>query len=617
MYSNIKLVNIVFFTYLQLITASKHLKIFQNNYHMESGYKTKCLVNYMITFFEYNDLVVYRHVNYSEKLWNQAIYKLMQPRVVDSRLFNLEISSCVNEQCIEKKFDFKQHLIFVNSATQLTFILDKCICSQINSAAKIIIVGIDNGDTDSMVKVLRQRELYSASLLTDFKDELLSSYSVKPLCCGPNIRMNYDCLTDTKLPYQHLFCRQCFQNIGVRIAPPFTLKVAHGKINNHECKPFQGYEVFLLELILRSVYNIKFYTKTSHETVGRYDPIAKEGYALMKELAQYDIDLFFGAVHNHNLSKNVEASYPLIHATLIAVVKTQKDPRFFAMFSMFNLETWVFIFIIFILLCILPYAINCIRRTPIRFTSYIYKLFSIFIGQGIVMERPLRLHFLFWIWFSFMIRAGFEAFITTIFMDKDSVKQIDSLDELCHRNFTIFITPSIQWNFKEGLRQQYCVIDFKNFVIVKSPLQAVLNSESRNVAAIIFKETFESEIIANFSHIYDEFHVVKQPIGLVTFSYFTRSGDVLLHIIKERGLRVLSSGLLSYYEKIISFANRNMTVNLSITNKEAALSMENVGAVFHFYLFCVIVCLIVFIIEFIYYKLIKISTIHRIGNYRS
>lgn len=411
----------------------------------------------------------------SKDIENEVIYQLMQYNKQEKKLL-VEIAETAH-QCKQYKEDYKQFLIFVNKVQEFNNIFEKCLST--GSQRKSLIILIVATNTTDQIGLCNVTKSHKINLLhfTEVDKTLLSLFMVKTKYkeyaeCNTTI---HDCEINARPNLRLLDNNVSSLKICLRIVPPFVYQMSPEIIRNFKLENlYYGNEVFILkELIHFFKEKVQF---TGYDFVTKhYDEKTQISSKLVKKLVEGEFDLIFGAMDIRNYSQFIQPACISSIGHGIAIVKTRKDNELMKIFTALSWKIWLFTSLIFIILICFSHIIWRILKITNLTDSISFKLFTIMLGQDINLNsiRFLELLFLSWTWFTYLLRLCFEANITSLFIDKDSSTQIDNINEICEKNYTIFI----EYNF--AIHDSYLQFPKCNFSINRFVYEEVKVKEKK------------------------------------------------------------------------------------------------------------------------------------------
>lgn len=572
--------------------------------HDEQAENMTCLIKYIYSYFKHVNLKIYISENYTGEIKDEVISRVAQN---DLQTYTVEIFSCYLHRQTCKKGGQQMHsqvIIFVDSASQLNNIFQNCLCT--TTADSLILVLSGSRDTTDLLRVMKDHNFFLKPVVSEFNKTLVVLHSVNTICKKLNEISDiffYVCANKGKNKsnsYIKLKDKQpCVLKIGVRLAPPFTYinpeeVLKDTKLIKH---PYRGKELLHMEMLIKSHNVIMEYIPFNTNELGKYDHKNRVGNGLIKELIDGKIDIIFGALIQPYPSKYVQSIMSMAQDTIVAIARKQKLSIAYSVFAIYTWPIWWCILLVYSCYIVLLYVIKYIQKN-VPIDSVIFKLISIFLGQSIKISRRFpRLLFLSWIWFAFMMRAYYEAYTKKLFLEKDSPRQIDTLEELCFNGYTIFVSNYIYDYFEDGMRLPNCNITSDKMFVVDDPLRELRDSQITTTAVFMFRETYENFFKNYIVHGENKFHVVKESIGLVMFYIYSRYGELATNIIGIKARRIIESGILNHGIREMEIRSRQDHDGNTDCVEATALSMKNVEAAFLVYLCGVIICIVCFIIE--------------------
>lgn len=213
----------------------------------------------------------------------------------------------------------------------------------------------------------------------------------------------------------------------------------------------------------------------------------------------------------------------------------------------------VFTSVIFLGLNTFPRIVGCFYKTPKLTHLVTLNLLTILFGQTIELRKKhFKLLFLSWIWFTFLLRSCYEARIKSLFIEKESNTQIDSLKEICEKNYTIFIQTNDQLIYRNILDLPSCKLSSDKFVHVEKPLDELLNSQFDSVAAFMYGQQYAWECEKLYKSNVENLHIIKEMVGVTAFCLYSRSGEISSSLVRKPiKSHIEQSGVLIQYERFI------------------------------------------------------------------
>lgn len=560
----------------------------------------KCLIDFT---FKYKDLVVYKDSDIGNAE-NDMLDSLIQYNEQNRNLVVETVTS--DQQCTNSKnFCFKQYLIFANTAKALKIIIQKCLYKKLRASFPLFfIVAYNTTETAEILEVLKFERIYLSPLVTAYNETGLLLHAIKPGCKGDTEVHSdlYRCLKTVLHSEFPLFNhKHCNFKVGVRIVPPYVIKLPTEKAEGFHNK-FQGTELLILRYLMNYLnHKIQIIAYNSSTSVGHYNDETKTGSGLIKDLTEGKIDIIIGAITYTNDSRPIEPFYKSAYENRIAIVKKRKDNEFMKMFNVFSWEVWLFTSVLLLTLYCFPHIVANYYNIPNLTNMVSFKLFTILLGKSINFRRKhFKLLFLSWIWFTFLFRSCYEAKITSLFIDRDSSKQIDSLNEICEKKYTIFIDKRHASMYKDTMEFPDCKFSFDQFVLVENPLHELLDSKLDSVAVFMYEKQFMWELQKNLTTIVENLHIIKELLGVRLFYFYSRSGEILSSSFLHRSARrnIDQNFLLTYVRYIENTADiiKNKDRNLG---EKSPLTLWQLRSIFILYIICVIICILCFFFEIV------------------
>lgn len=569
--------------------------------------KVNCLIDFLDYKFKHHDLFIYSRLESTEL----EIEMIKQLNVENKRTLRIVNAETVQE-CKYYNEIYKQYLIFIDTAKGLNDIFEMCFSPGPRTTSPLLlIVADDTKEVMGIMKILKSYKLYLSSLVTKVSKRTLSLYDHKG-DCNENTNFStsfYNCQNFNEIPsFLLLNSNVCNLRVGIRIAPPFTFELPLQIMRKFNLKrPYLGTEMKILTEML-DVFNQKaHFISYNYSMIGNFDDKTETGSGVINELVKGELDLIFGAMNLCNYSKYIQPAHCSCSSNLIAIVKKRKDVELTKVFNTFSLNIWLFISLTFLMLACFPYIISRIYKISRLTNSVTFKLFTILLGQGINFNRKhFRLLFLSWIWFTYLLRSCYEAKITSLFVERDSSRQVNDLNEICEDKYTIFIDKSNTGVKENALKFLNCNFSSILFVHVKDPLNALLSTKNNLVAAFMYKEIYIQKLGTLNQHSIQNLHVIKESLEITQFYYYSRAGEQFSSAAHKVWQKLHESDIFNVYKRFINHYMKLWNKNNS-TDEPLHLTMKNVYNIFILYASCIIINVLCFITEIIIHKMQKCS----------
>lgn len=564
--------------------------------------KIKCLIDFSDLVFKSKHLVIYNHADMRDgytNIFNNLLQYFAQNRILIIETITSD-HPCINR----KKWPYKYYIIFANTVKALNDIFEKCSYKKLGTKPPLfMIIADDTIETGKMLEIMKHHHIYQSPLITAFNETGVLFYKVKPGCSSNFLvqRTVYNCQKPVSKYKRQLSSNlKCEFKIGLHFTPPYVFKLAT-QIGDGFYDNLQGIELVLLRHLMKyqnHSMRIVSYTSTA---IGHYYDETKTGSGLIEQLVNGQVDIILGAIANSNYSKHVEPFYLSTNDDKIAIVKRRKYSNFIKLFDIFSWEVWLFSFIFFLTLNAFTRIVAHFYKIPKPTGMVVFKLFTILLGKSIDFRRKhFKLLFLFWIWFTFMLRSCYEAKITSLFIDKDSSVQIDTLKELCEGNHLIFVDKYDEGVYKELMEFNDCKFSFQQFVHVENPLNELLNSKFSSVAAYMYKRQYMWELGKYNQKNVESLHVIKETLNPTEFYFYSRTGGILSsNLIKIPKRIQFESDFVKTYLKY----NHFISLSTYKEDEKAPITLWELRSVFAFYFVGVILSFICFIIALGLHKL--------------
>ena len=289
-------------------------------------------------------------------------------------------------------------------------------------------------------------------------------------------------------------------------------------------------------------------------------------------------------------------------------------------YRVFKLSLWSLFFLTCIISVVVTVFINKLSRyESVNYNSisyvayYIWSVTASVSVPDVPKTTKLRMFFLLWVCFCFVISTVFQSFFTSFLVEPRADKQISTMDDLLSKNLTLFMDKDVFFvlllnitNSAENVNNEKSNSPVAiSLNITKSPIKEFFNADKSVVLATDFDMKLHMQTLYNMRGIkpcsfvyYDHamyiayfkpLSLYREPFTRKVFQYF------------EAGLFIK---LVNNYIFSKSHGIHNMT---QIENKFATFKLENfykfniqhLGGVFFMYLCGNMISCIAFLVEII------------------
>lgn len=508
-----------------------------------------------------------------------------------------------DHQYLNSTWNYKQNLIFVNTARELNIIFQNYFFERKYSQS-FLIVADNTMEAEEILEIMKRYQIYMSPLFTSYNKKGLLLHTVKHGCKGiPEVYSDiYNCSNPILLTKFRLFRNvKCSYKVGLRLTAPYVFKRTKKECCDSSYEN-QGTELLILKYIMHYLKHRIEIVSYNSPIIGHYDEKTKTSSGMIKELIEGRVDVILGAIPN-TYSNLTESFYKSLYDIKIAIVKKRRDNELIKMISTYSWDVWLFTFILFLILNMFPYFVARFYNIPKLTDLVTFKLFTIIFGQSITFKKKhFRLLFLGWILFMFLLRSCYEARITSLFIDRDSSTQIDSLNEICEKKYTIFIDKYNKDIYKDIMEIPNCEFSSDQFVHVENPIIELLHSKLPLVAAFMYQEQYKWELGGHHKKVIQNLHIVKRQLGMAVFNFFSRPGEISSNVPLKPVTWLIEGGHLRGYKRFIDSISSTRYKDRS-SNDATPLTLWQIRSVFMLYSIGVLVSFIFFVIEIITHKI--------------